>query len=318
MLKRLFLAFLFVCLLGAPAWALERADHVFIISFDGGKPTVMQESKMPTLQAELKHAAYTWHAQTIVPSLTLPSHTSMLTGVKPDKHHILWNDWEPLRGLVKVPTIFALAKEKKLSTAMFAAKPKFNHFNVPNTLDNFTIPAYESKTVAKAAADYIINHKPNLCFIHFADSDGAGHAYGWGTPEQKQAFADEDEALKTVLDAVSKANIQDSSVLLLTADHGGHLKTHGTEMPDDMNIPWIAIGKGVKQNFEIKDPVFTCDTAATALWLLDVPLPANFDGKPVKSAFADKSDAKSIEKSAEKTSGSTSKKYSKEKAATHH
>ncbi len=314
MLNRLFLAFLTALLLTAPAWAIERAEHVFIISFDGGKPTVMQESKMPNLQAEIKHAAYTWHAQTIVPSLTLPSHTSMLTGVKPDKHHILWNDWEPLRGLVKVPTIFALAKEKKLSTAMFAAKPKFNHFNVPNTLDNFIIPAYEAKTVAKVAADYIITHKPNLCFIHFADSDGAGHAYGWGTPEQKQAFADEDDALKTVLDAVSKAGIKDSSVLLLTADHGGHLKTHGTEMPDDMNIPWIAIGEGVKQNFEIKEPVFTCDTAATALWLLDVPVPASFDGKPVKSAFAEKGSAKTEEKPKEKSGDSAEKKSKKMKA----
>lgn len=287
MFKSSFLAILIVLVLAVPAWAAARAEHVFIISFDGGKPSVMQESKMPVLFEALKNAAYTWQAQTIFPSTTLPSHTSMLTGVKPDKHHVLWNDWEPQQGMVKVPTIFALAKEKKLTTAMFVAKPKFIHFNVPHTLNNFSLPAYESKELSKVAADYIVKHKPNLCFIHFADSDGAGHASGWGSPEQKQAFANEDDALKTILDAISQAGIKETSVLILTADHGGHLKTHGTDSPEDMNIPWIALGEKVKPNYKISAPVFTCDTAATALWLLDVPVPDSFDGKPVTSAFID-------------------------------
>jgi arylsulfatase A-like enzyme len=41
----------------------------------------------------------------------------------------------------------------------------------------------------------------------------------------------------------------------------------------------------VKKGFKITDSVTTYDTAATALWLLDVPLPAEFDGKPVATAF---------------------------------
>ena len=71
----------------------------------------------------------------------------------------------------------------------------------------------------------------------------------------------------------------------MSADHGGHNKTHGTKSPEDMTIPWIVWGEGVKPGFKITAPVTTCDTAATALWLLDVPLPSNLDGKPVTSAF---------------------------------
>jgi arylsulfatase A-like enzyme len=52
-----------------------------------------------------------------------------------------------------------------------------------------------------------------------------------------------------------------------------------------MTIPWIAWGAGVKPGVEIKDPISTCDTAATALWLLDVAVPKDWDGKPVVSAF---------------------------------
>jgi hypothetical protein len=54
-----------------------------------------------------------------------------------------------------------------------------------------------------------------------------------------------------------------------------------------MTSSWIAWGAGTKLAYDIKDPVSTCDTAATALWLLDVPLPIGWDGKPVTSAFID-------------------------------
>jgi predicted AlkP superfamily pyrophosphatase or phosphodiesterase len=268
-----------------PGKAAPRAQHVFIVSFDGGKPEVMKRSAMPMLMQMAREGATTWNAQTIFPSITLPSHTSMLTGVLMAKHHITWNDWQPQRGLVTVPTIFKLARDRGYTTALFAGKEKFRHLNNPGTVDEFQIPSYSAKTVAAAAAKYIVEKKPNLCFIHFADSDGAGHASGWGSPEQIQSFADEDAALKVLYDAVRQAGIARQSTFILSADHGGHDKTHGTNSPEDMTIPWIAWGAGTKMAFEINAPVSTCDTAATALWLLDVPLPTGWDGKPVLSAF---------------------------------
>lgn len=148
------------------------------------------------------------------------------------------------------------------------------------------MPDYHAKIVADTFASYVQDVKPDLCFIHFSDSDGAGHAHGWGSPEQVQAFADEDDALKTVRDALAKAGIDKDSVIILTADHGGHNRTHGSNSPEDMTIPWIVWGQGVKKGFTITAPVTTYDTAATALWLLGVPIPDSFDGKPVTSAFA--------------------------------
>ena len=158
---------------------------------------------------------------------------------------------------------------------------------MPGTVDEFQIPAYNAKIVAAAAAKYIVEKKPNLCFVHFADSDGAGHQFGWGSPEQIQAFADEDAALQTLRDAVKAAGIEKRSTFILSADHGGHDKTHGSDSPEDMTIPWIAWGARVKPNFQIISAVRTYDTAATALWLLDVPFPDDWDGKPVKTAFTE-------------------------------
>ncbi len=288
-LAQCFAAVCAVCFVAAAvvAHAEPRAKHVFIVSFDGGKPAVMRRSPMPTLFGMVKAGAATWNAQTVAPSITLVSHTSMLTGVGPEKHHVLWNDWIPSKGLVKVPTVFQLAKEHGVTTALFAGKKKFKHLEVPGTLDKFDIPGYSSRAVAKAAAEYIVSHKPGLCFVHFADPDGEGHAHGWGSPEQVQAFADSDAALNVVKRAIEKAGIADSSVVIISADHGGHKRTHGTRSPEDMTIPWIAWGMHVRPGHSITAPVTTYDTAATALWLLDIPIPRDWDGKPVTSAFTE-------------------------------
>lgn len=263
---------------------LAGVDHVFIVSFDGGKPAVMRDSNMPVFKQMQQHGACTSAAFTVVPSYTLVAHASMLTGVQPNKHLIDWNDWRPGNGPVAVPTIFSLAKEKGLTTGLFAGKTKFKHFEIPRSLDLFSAGEISALNVAKAAAEFIANEKPNLTFIHFADSDNAGHSYGWGSDEQKRAFADQDRALQILRDAVAAAGIEKDSVFILTADHGGHGFGHGTTELEDMHIPWVAWGKNVKPGV-LKRRIDIHDTAATALWLLDVRIPHRMDGRPVKEAF---------------------------------
>ncbi len=293
-----------LCLVPTLMFAAPRAEHVFIVSIDGAKPSVVAESEMPTLKKMVAEGAVTWQASTIFPSKTLPSHTSMLTGVGPDKHQILWNDFSPIRGFVKVPTIFSLlrATDTQAITGMFVCKQKFRHLWLKDTLNIFDFggpqtsapvagsPEIESdkkpaQMEAKNASAWIKENKPKLAFIHFADPDTAGHKSGWGSPEQKEALKVTDQALWQVWQSIQEAGIADTSVIIVTADHGGHDKTHGLNIPDDMLIPWVVWGKGVKKATTLTAPVTTYDTAATALWLLDVPLPAEFDGKPVTSAF---------------------------------
>lgn len=52
-------------------FAAPRADHVFIMSIDGGKPGVIAQSDMPVLKQFVGEGACTWAANTIFPSVTL-------------------------------------------------------------------------------------------------------------------------------------------------------------------------------------------------------------------------------------------------------
>jgi arylsulfatase A-like enzyme len=299
------LALAWVCV-AAVSRAAPRAEHVFVISFDQAEPAAVKRANMPNFKAMAAEGAYTWEAYTIVPSLTLPSHVSMLTGVGIQKHQILWNEWEDTRPKLAVPTIFHLAKAKGLTTAMIAAKNKFRTFEQAGGLDTFLIPEEaDAKSIGAAAADLLKNQKPNLMFIHFADPDSTGHQYGVNSAEKMQALADCDQALGVIRAAITAAGIAETSVMILTSDHGGHDRpaaeiadrikrglppmpgTHGSADSADVIIPWIAWGKGVKTGFTVTRPVVQYDTAATALWLLDVPIPESFWGRPVFSAFSD-------------------------------
>lgn len=301
--------FPFLCLAVLASSALSaaeapRAKHVFIISLDQAAPAGIEKAAMPTLKKMAAEGAHTWEAYTIVPSLTLPAHTSMLTGVGIQKHQVDWNDFVPEKGLVKVPTIFSYAKKAGLSTAMIVAKIKFKTLQLPGTVDAFLLPARPvAPEIAAAFAGMLKNFRPNLCFIHFADPDNEGHNHGMNSPEKMQALADCDAALGVIREAIRAAGIEDSSVLIITADHGGHDRTaaenaarakaggnyqpgtHGSSSPADVIIPWIAFGAHVRSGFTITAPVVQYDTAATALWLLGVPVPESFWGRPVVSAF---------------------------------
>ena len=285
-----------ICVSASAAPKPPRVKHVFVISFDQGNPDLIQRTEMPTFHRMATNGARTWEAYTIVPSTTLPSHTSMLTGVGIQKHQVLWNDYAPDKGLVKVPTVFSLAKERGLKTAMFVSKEKFAHLNLPGSIDTYVWPQPDddAKSVAKAFAAEFGKSKPNLTFIHFRDPDTVGHATGAYSPEKVQALKDCDDALKTIQEAVAAAGVLEQSVFILTADHGSHdtknkegkiVGSHGDARPEDVLIPWMVWGKGVKRDFTITAPVVQYDTAATALWLLKVPLPEHFWGRPVTSAF---------------------------------
>jgi arylsulfatase A-like enzyme len=74
--------------------------------------------------------------------------------------------------------------------------------------------------------------------------------------------------------------------LIVTADHGGNGKDHGSDHPFDVTIPWIAWGRGVTPGQITATTVRTMDTASTVLYVLGLEAPRNWMGVPIATAFA--------------------------------
>ncbi len=263
---------------------------VLIVSIDGLRPDVALRAEMPTLRALMKDGVFTFWAQSTAVSVTLPSHVSMLTGVTPARHEIAWNKDLPFSKPVypKYPTVFEYAKAAGYTTALSAGKSKFAHLLKPKTVDWFYLPEkintkVKDAQVAVEAIKLIEQHRPDVMFVHFPDGDTLGHSKGWGSAEQLQAMQQTDAALSRVLAAWRQAGLADQGLLLLTADHGGQGKGHGADDLRSRTIPWIAVGPGLKKDYDLanaaaEDWVRIEDTCATALDWLKLKVPQAMDG----------------------------------------
>lgn len=267
-------------------------DHVIVISIDGLRPDAIAAYAPETISRLAREGATSLTAQTIMPSLTLPSHTSMLTGVEPSVHGITWNDdrTATLGAHLPVPTIFTLVRSEGHRTAAFFSKSKFHHVEVLASLDYSQSPdGGWGKILADRTGDdverYLERERPALLFVHLGDADYAGHAVGWMTRAYGAALGAADDAVEDIVEAADRSFGPGKYVVILTADHGGHGRSHGTADPRDRTIPWIAWGQQVTAGTVLPAGIRTMDTAATALWLLGVDVPAHVVGSPVTAAF---------------------------------
>lgn len=274
----------------APRDALTR--HVVLVSIDGLRPDAIARFAAPTLQRLVREGAHSLTARTILPSKTLPSHASMLSGEPPDQHGVLWNTVASAKtDVVEFSTVFSVARAHGYRTAAFFSKAKFTPLQRPGTLDYSQAPGgwfgrwSSERTVGDVLAHLTHNPPPNLLFVHLPDPDEAGHEFGWMGGTYARAVERTDAAVARLLLAADKAYGPGRYSVIVTADHGGHDYDHGSSDVRDVTIPWIAWGLGVRPGGLDDVRIETFDTASTVLWLLGAREPDAWDGAPVVSAF---------------------------------
>jgi len=262
--------------------------HVIIVSLDGARPDSVLAAQSSNIQAMAAQGAFNWSAQTVNPSITLVSHASMLTGCQPAKHGIDWNSWKPDKGFVRTSTCFELVKKSGGGTAMFVGKEKLRHIAKPDTVDRFECLNGSAAEISTAASAYFKTNQPALMFVHYPGPDAAGHGSGWGSTPYMAAIYDCDRGLGILRAGAEQAGLAKSTLFIVTADHGGHQRSHGTKDALDMTIPWIAFSPGNVVAGAIQARISTCDTAATAVYALGLPVDPQWDGKALEEIFAGK------------------------------
>jgi len=248
-------------------------DLVVLLSIDGLRPDAIG-SGTPNLSHLKREGSYADSAVTVTNSSTLPSHASMLSGVQPELHGLNFNAYRPERGFIRVPSIFLMAERAGLPTAMFVAKQKLHHILREDSPTHFKV-AGRCASVVSEFTSYLKQKPSGLAFLHFGEPDHAGHRHGWMTPQYKQAVHGADSCVGALVETLRNANNADRIMLIVTSDHGGHGRGHGSALAEDRHIPWIAWGHMVNHGLVIHRPLQTLDTAQTALYALGVaPGPA--------------------------------------------
>lgn len=270
-------------------------QHFIVIGCDGMSPDGIRNAQTPVLDEMLQNGASTFSARAVLPTSSSPNWASMLMGAGPEQHGITSNNWEKddhtlppvIAGADGMfPTIFSLLKTQKKPNELGA----IYHWDGFGRLFEKKCVDYdrhgETEDVTKdLIVDYIRQKKPDFLFIQFDHVDGAGHKFGHGTTGYFQAIEKADKLIGDVVQATRDAGIFNATTFLVIADHGGIGYGHGGETIEELEIPFILYGKGVKKGFRIKQPVYVYDTAATVAFALGVDQPYAWIGRPVKCAF---------------------------------
>lgn len=214
---------------------------VVMILPDGMRPDSLPE--MEKAQKIIAESSYTMNALTVSPSVTLPCHISLFHSVTPQRHGTTTNTYapqvRPVNGLCEV------LKQADKKCALFYNWEEIRDVSRPNSLAHACFYAgrrigykLAGEILTDEAIRYLKTFDTDFTFIYFGYPDMQGHNYGWMTDEYMEAVQSSWDNIEKII-----TELGDEYTFIITADHGGHDRTHGTEMPEDMVIPVIIRGK---------------------------------------------------------------------------
>jgi predicted AlkP superfamily pyrophosphatase or phosphodiesterase len=259
------------------------SSPVLFVMIDGLRPDALAQIACPTLTSLRARGASTLTARSVMPSITLPCHTSIFHSVPPTRHGVTTNDWQPMAR--PLPGLFDVAKGQGKRTAAIYNWEPLRDLSRPLSLDfawyrDLSYQPDGDDLTATAAIQALQAVEPDFAFVYFGTVDTWGHRYGWMSDEYLRQAERVDQQLGRLL-----ATLPDGYHVLVQADHGGHDRNHGTELPEDMTIPWIVAGPSVRQAYTITAPVSLLDTAPTLARILGVNPHRDWEGQCIEEIF---------------------------------
>lgn len=249
--------------------------RVLLILVDGMRPDALEN--IAAAQKLMGEASYTLTAQTVMPSVTLPCHMSLFHSVDPSRHGTTTNVYapqvRPVSGLCEV------LRANKKSSAFFYNWEELRDLSRPNSL-TFSCFAkggelgYDKTNdmITAAAIDCLNNHYVDFAFLYLGYPDSAGHKKGWMSDAYMEAIENSWRNIQKIMDS-----LPEDYTVIITADHGGHDRMHGSELPEDMTIPVIIKGEKFAPG-KLPENVSIKDLAPTVAKLLDVEPDVEWEG----------------------------------------
>ena len=252
-------------------------NKAVLILVDGMRPDSLEACGHSFVKELLGESIYFPAAQTVMPSVTLPCHMSLFHSVDPERHGILTNTYVPqVRPVDGICEVLRRADKK---CALFYNWEEIKDLSRPDSLAyscyvSGHIYDYENANprLANLAKEYIAADLPDFTFVYLGWSDAAGHKSGWMSDEYLRAINGSWSCIETIC-----RGIPDDYTVIVTADHGGHARGHGSDSPEDMTIPLIV--RLPSKKCAVKEGGNILDIAPTAVSLLGVRPDPEWEGK---------------------------------------
>ena len=253
------------------------SEKVVMILVDGMRPDGMLQCGHPFVKELMEKSSYSLTARTVFPSVTLPCHMSLFHSVDPDRHGITTNTYTPQ--VRPVDGIYEQLHLAKKSTAMFYTWQELRDLARPDRvwvsvmLNQHKYPDTDI-AITDAFLPYLEKERPDFTFLYLGETDEVGgHSCGWMSEQYEKSIYKAFDCIERVFRALP----QDYTLIVL-ADHGGHGRGHGSDMPEDMTIPVLICGKQFPAGKDLGE-ISIKDIAPTIVTLLDAQPAPEWEGK---------------------------------------
>lgn len=251
---------------------------VLLILVDGMRPDAVTSCNHPAVGDFMENSLYTLSARTVMPSVTLPTHMSLFHSVPAERHGIITNTYTPLvRPLDGICERIAAAGKR---CAFFYNWEQLRDLARPGSLFEAGFYSgsrgYEAanELVTCAAKECLESSEPDFMFVYLGWVDEAGHAHGWmGDEYMRSVRASWDQ-----IERMSEVAFERGYTVIVTADHGGHERSHGSDMDEDMLIPLFIRGEGIEPG-TLPEGTSILDIAPTAVSIVGAQPAREWEGK---------------------------------------
>jgi predicted AlkP superfamily pyrophosphatase or phosphodiesterase len=230
---------IWICILGFAIVAAQESKkpYVVLVSLDGFRWDYPILFETPNLNALAKKGIKAKSMQPCYPTKTFPNHYSIATGLYPDHHGIVNNNfYDP-----KTQKIFTLKTAAKKDSTFYGGNPIWNLaekqgvksacFFWPGSDIGKNSPSiykdYDEKVSYETRIDTVINwlnlpeeDRPHLITLYFDQPDATGHDFGPLSNENKIMVAKVDTVIGQLMKKLDQLPIGKEINLIVLSDHG--------------------------------------------------------------------------------------------------
>lgn len=245
-----------------------KKPKVLFIGIDGVRSDALQQANTPNIDTLMAHGLYTFDSWHCGATSSGASWSTMMTGVWEAKHQVTNNSYTN-PNYANYPYFPKRAKEclPNLKAVQIITWDPMNDPTNSNNSSGFVFNSGFNQSIdagthgqgAVTAAAKIQLNDPNLdiLFIHYDETDAAGHSSGFNpsNAQYMNAIQTVDQEIGEVLAKLYQrpTYAQEDWLILLTTDHGGIGTTHGGQSNTERHIWWVASGPSVP-HLEITGP----------------------------------------------------------------
>lgn len=277
-----------------------RADHVGCYGY--------KRIKTPNIDGLSANGTRFERAFSVVP-VTLPSHSSILTGTYPmlsGMHDFSGNKLSPLQ-----PTLASVLQQSGYETGAVVASAVldsrfglnhgfdfyYDHFDF-NRLDEANLDQMErpGNAVADVALDWLAKHSQKKFFFwmhlydpHFPYNPPEPYRQEYASQPYDGEIAFADEQVGRILRFLNDKGIYQNTIIVLCGDHGESLgehgeKTHGFFIYNaTMHVPLLIRLPGNLASRTVDSPVSLVDVMPTILEAVGIEIPSQVQGRSLLS-----------------------------------